>query len=200
MAEVRRLVRYLKQSKGLKLRLSGDVSEEEMTAYSDADWAEDPSDRKSSTGYICMMNGGTISWCSRKQATVARSSTESEYMALADTCQEITWLKHLASEFDVEVKVTVNSDSQSCIKAIENQKYSSRTKHIDVKYHYTREMVESKKINLEYCKSEDNVADILTKPLGGIKVVKLRSLAGLDVSMKKGCDNSGGDTLSNNQT
>lgn len=183
LVEVKRLIRYLKGSKALRLRLNSEGFENKVEIFSDADWGEDEG-RKSNSGYICKINDGTISWSCRKQQVVAASSMESEYIALAETCMEIAWLRKIAEGLDMDMprSVIVKSDSQSCISAIKNQKFSNRTKHIDVKYHFTRDQVDKGIIQLEYCPTERNVADILTKPLGKVKINTLRKAAGLDRS------------------
>jgi transposase InsO family protein len=181
MNEVKRVIRYLKGTRNLKLKLNDQERNNSMHAYSDANWAEDKLDRKSTTGYYCSINGGTISWCSRKQDVIALSSCESEYVALTETCKELVWLRAIAKGLDVEVPetTTIYTDSQSCIAMINNHKYSNRTKHIDTKYHYIREEVNSGRVKLEYCPTDVNIADLMTKPLGPTKTEALRRRAGL---------------------
>lgn len=178
--EVKRIIRYLKHTKDLKLKLSSRNCLD-LHIFSDASWAEDSIDRKSNSGYYCMLYGGAISWCSRKQDIVSLSSTESEYVALAESCKELTWIRMICKQFEIEVPNTIEvfTDSQSCIKMIKNQKFSNRTKHIDTKYHYVRHLADRNEIELKYCPTEVNIADMMTKPLGSIKIEQLRSLGGL---------------------
>lgn len=179
--EVKRVIRYLIGTQDLKLVLNEPDGEEVLHAYSDANWAEDRNDRKSNSGYFCSINGGAISWCSRKQDIVALSSAESEYVALTETCKEVTWLKELSKGFDITMMepITIYTDSQSCISMIKNQKFSNRSKHIDTRYHYIRDQVGSGYISLKYCPTAENTADLFTKPLGGIKTETLRKQVGL---------------------
>lgn len=179
--EVKRIIRYLKGTKDLKLRLSSTKHKDDFYAYSDANWAEDREDRKSNSGYYCSINGGAISWSCRKQSIVATSSTEAEFVALSETCREVVWLKKLAKELEIKVPepITVYTDSQSSMDMVENEKFSNRTKHIDTKFHYVKEAVNDKEIILEYVRTDENVADMLTKPLGTIKIEALRRLAAL---------------------
>jgi transposase InsO family protein len=181
LLEAKRIIKYLKGSRNLKLRLSHEIGNQDLHAFSDANWAEDRTDRKSNSGYLCVINGGVISWCSRKQETVATSSAESELIALTDTCKEVKWLKRIAETLKetTKEKVTVYTDSQSCIAMVKNEKYSNRTKHIDTKYHYVRELYTKREIELEYVNTEVNTADLLTKPLAGTRTTLLRKLAGL---------------------
>lgn len=182
--EVKRVIRYLSATKELKLKLSNKNNVEDIHIFTDASWAEDPSDRKSTSGYLCRLNGGTISWCSRKQDIVALSSTESEYIALTEGCKELKWTRMIAKmfkEISIPSKVTVYTDSQSSIKLITNQKFSNRSKHIDTRYHYVKQLVDDGEIELKYCQTDVNVADMMTKPLGPLKIAQLRRMIGLDV-------------------
>lgn len=94
MVELKRLIKYLKGTRHYKLKMNSG-NNEYLEIYSDADWAEDRNDRKSNSGYLCKANGGTISWCCRKQNMVAMSSTEAEYIALAETCKEAMWMRKI---------------------------------------------------------------------------------------------------------
>lgn len=179
--ELKRVIRYLKSTRNLKLRLSEKDQENKVDVFSDASWAEDKTDRKSNTGYICKFNGGTISWSSKKQCLVTLSSMESEYVALTETCKEVLWLTAVSKEFSVEMTqpIVIKTDSQSCINAIRNQKFSYRTKHIDTRYHFIRDQVNEGKIQLEYCQTDNNTADMMTKPLGSKKIMIHREAAGV---------------------
>lgn len=181
MNELKRLIKYLKSTKSFSLKLSFNNFNDIFCAYSDANFAEDRYDRKSNTGFACFMNGGLISWCCRKQDIVAQSSTEAEYVALSETCKEVIWIKQILKDFDivVEDKTKIFTDNQGCIKMIKDQKFSNRTKHIDVKYHLIKEHAEKGNIILEYCHTNSNIADMLTKPLGPLKLSKFRTNAGL---------------------
>lgn len=185
MNEVKRVVRYLKGTMKLKLKLSSALGEQQLHSYSDANWAEDRKTGKSNSGYYCSFNGGAISWSCRLQDIVALSSTEAEYVALSETCKETIWLKKLLSFFDVNIssEILVLTDSQSCMKMIKNDKFSNRTKHIGAKYHFTRELVSIREIKLRYVETDNNVADLFTKPLGSVKIKQLREQASMiDVS------------------
>lgn len=182
--ELLRVIRYLKGTRNMELRLSTVGTVGDLFAYSDANWAEDRSDRKSSSGFFVSVNGGALSWCCRKQQLVSLSTTEAEFVALSETTKELIWLKRLCKEFDIDIDETTNifTDSQSCMKIITNDGFSDRSKHIDTKYHYTRDMVERSEVELVYCPTDENIADMLTKPLGSVKLAKLRRKANLEVS------------------
>ena len=181
MMEVKRVIKYLKGTRNLKLMLNDIGGTEVLEVYSDANWAEDTDDRKSNTGYFVGFNGGTISWCCRKQDLVAMSSAGSEYIALAETCKEVLWLQEILKGFDVrtEKTTTILTDSQSCIALLKNQRFSHRTKHFDTRFHFLKDHVTKENIRLEYVPTNENTADLMTKPLGGIKTEYLRGKAGL---------------------
>jgi len=124
--EVKRVYRYLKETINKRLRL-GDSCDQEPTqliGYADANWGGDRSDRKSNTGYFLTWNGGTISWASRKQDCVALSSTESEYIAVAEATQDAIWTERLLSDLHEPTKeaTLIYEDNQSCIKLIDTEK------------------------------------------------------------------------------
>lgn len=131
---------------------------------------EIPKTRKSTTGYVIFFGGGPISWCSRKQPIVATSSTEAEYIAAADCCKEILYLKSLLEELLTEkVNVNIKVDNQSAIKLIQNGVINRKSKHIDVKYHFIHEKLKDKIITVDYCQTDKQIADLFTKPFGKIK-------------------------------
>jgi hypothetical protein len=174
--EVKRVIRYLKATKDLKLQLNDNsCANKELQAYADANWAESRSDRKSNTGFICQLNGGTVSWACRRQSCVSLSSTEAEYVALSETAQEIVWLNNLIGDLGVKTDgaIRIFDDNQSCIKMSEGSKFSNRTKHIDTKYHFIKDLKDKEKIKVEYVCTEDNIADIMTKALSGERIKHL---------------------------
>lgn len=181
MNEVKRVARYLSGTKEAKLRLSASDGPAKWHAYSDADWGEDPHDRKSHSGVYCSVNGGAIMWSCKKQEIVALSSAEAEYVALSETCKEMVWLSRVGEEFGIQRRepIRIFTDSQSAMAMITNQGFSHRTKHIDTKFHFVKDLVEKKIVELRYHPTETNVADMMTKPLGGNKIRQLRELAGL---------------------
>lgn len=170
--EVKRVLRYLKGTKSVKLKLNTNSEMNQLIGYADANWAENRTDRKSNSGYLFKLFGGPISWACRKQACVSLSSTEAEYVALAEACQEGVWLIRLLKDLQHQSQLPVKmyEDNQSCIKMVQNRKFSNRTKHIDTKYHYANEMYEKGIFIFEYCPTEDMLADIMTKPVRDIKL------------------------------
>ena len=139
--EAKRVGRYLKDTKDYMLQLGQRHGHKELVGYADADWVEDTSDRKSNSGYVFQLHGSTISWGFRKQTCVSLSSTEDEHIALAEATQEGIWLRRLIEDFNgkkIEEKIVIYEDNQSCIKLIDNKKFSKRTKHIVTKFHFIR--------------------------------------------------------------
>lgn len=134
--------------------------------YCDADYAGDIDTRRSTTGYIFLLHGGVICWSSRLQPTIAASTTEAEYMAASAGTKEALWLRKLLPEFGINVEtIEMYDDSQGALQLLKHPIASSRSKHIDVLHHFTRERVARKEVNFTYVQSSDQLADIMTKPL-----------------------------------
>ena len=138
-----------------------------LSAFSDADWAGDPNDRKSTTGFVILLNGAPISWCSKKQNAVSRSSTEAEYRSMADTTSEIQWLIHLLQDLHVELAAVpvLHCDNISAISLATNPIHHSKLKHIEVDVHFTRDRVKAGSLRLQFVTSKEQLVDIFTKGL-----------------------------------
>jgi len=148
-------------------------SEDKLQAFTDSDWARDVDDRKSCTGNVIMLAGGPISWRSKKQASVALSTMEAEYAALAEVSREVVYLKRLLSyigfEKYIQPPIHIYCDNQSAIELSKNAVLHKRSKHIDTSFHFTRELVDKKEIKVIYLRTDQMLSDILTKPLPKIK-------------------------------
>ena len=179
LTESLRVVKYLITSKQLKLRLSNCC--QEITAYTDADYAGDRTDYKSRSGFTCFVNGGLIEWMSRKQTAFASSSTEAEYYALCETAKEVVYLKKILAEFDIKTASPVNifCDNQSTLAMLHGEKFSRTTKHMAVKFHYLKDILERQIINVSYVPTTKNISDLLTKPLPRHSIEKFRKMIGL---------------------
>lgn len=167
----KRVLRYLKATIDAKLQYSMEAPSN-FSAFCDADWASNIDDRRSCSGYVFMSQGGGISWSSRRQPTIALSTTEAEYMALSSTVQEFSWLNQFESQFNFGGEcqpIRIFCDNTSALDLAKTTGYSARTKHIDVRHHYLREHIESGRINLVHIPTEEMVADVLTKPLNSKK-------------------------------
>jgi hypothetical protein len=178
-AAVKRIMRYLKGTLDLKLCLGGkDIS---LKGYCDADWGGDLDTRRSTTGYVFFFGVGSISWNSKRQPTVALSTTEAEYMATTQAAKEAIWLRQLLADIGCmhEMTTTIMSDNQGSIALAKNPKHHSRTKHIDVQHHFIREKVDMEVIELKYCPTQFMVADVLTKALAKDRHEMLREGMGI---------------------
>ena len=152
----------------------------------DADYAADGDNRRSISGFICMVHGNIISWFSKQQSIVAQSTTEAEYVAMADGLKDALYLKHIHDEIlGQDIKIMVLEDNQGAIELLKNKKISSRTKHIDVRTHFIRDLYDSGLIDIEYCPSAENLADGLTKPLAlaPFNQIFLRLLSSGDIEL-----------------
>uniref|UniRef100_A0A5S6QQI6 Reverse transcriptase Ty1/copia-type domain-containing protein n=1 Tax=Trichuris muris TaxID=70415 RepID=A0A5S6QQI6_TRIMR len=163
---VKHVLRCLAGTKYMKLYVSA-TSEPILQGYVDADWAGDKADRKSTSGFMFHLGGSTISWFTRKQTSVALSSTEADYVAMAEACKELLWLRQLLEDFGIPQKsaTTIFEDNQGCIRLIDSEKLNDRTKHISVRYHLLKDLRERHIIEVKYCPSHQMMADALTKPV-----------------------------------
>lgn len=163
------VLRYLYTTRSLRLGL-GTASQQKLHGFSDSDWASTSEDRRSTTGWVYRYAGGVISWKSRRQPTVALSSTEGEYMAMTDAAKEAIWLKGLSQDLGIDEGVTrlfYDNQGAGCLSTGEG--LMQRTKHIDVKHHFIRDCIASKKIDVSHVPTADMLADVFTKPLGRVK-------------------------------
>jgi Reverse transcriptase (RNA-dependent DNA polymerase) len=160
------VLRYLAGTKDYGLNFGQAGSNKELLGYCDSDYAGDLDTRRSTTGYVFVLNGGAISWSSRRQQTVAASTTEAEYMAAAAATKEALWLRKLIYDLKRAVStIIIRADNQGAIKLLKNPITSLRSKHIDVIYHFARERVARKEVAFDYVKTEHMIADNLTKPV-----------------------------------
>jgi len=168
---VLRVLRYLKGTTDYAITYGKSVG---LQGYCDADYAGDITDRHSTTGHLFTLNGGPVTWSSTKQRCIATSTTESEYIALAEAGKQGYWLRGLLKELQRtrylsnKLATPIFSDNQACIAIAQDPASHRRTKHIDVRYHYIRELIAYGKATVDYIPTEAMVADILTKALGNI--------------------------------
>lgn len=178
LAYAKRILRYLKSTKNFGLKFMKEENSD-IEGFVDADWANN-FDRKSFTGYCFMLSGSLISWCSRKQKNVTLSSTESEYVAISECCKELFYLRNLQYEITKRIYiVNLYNDSQSAQKLLKNSAFHCRTKHVDVRYHYCREMFNDKVFDIIYKSTSEMPADIFTKGLNSSKHYKFLKLMGI---------------------
>ena len=177
---VKRILRYLQGTRNHGLVFTaGD--QDMLLGFSDSDWAGDIVTRRSTSGYVFKLGQSTISWSSKRQQTVAKSSTEAEYVALAMATQEVVWLRRLLSDLgiDTSAPTELREDNQGAIDLSKNPKHHGRTKHIDVSHHFTRERIAMNEIDVKYVPSNQNLADVMTKPLPRVPFEKFRDELGV---------------------
>jgi hypothetical protein len=191
---VRRILRYIKHTLHCGIFYEA-KNQLQVHGYTDADWVGNVSDRRSTNGFLFSFGSGAVSWSSKKQPTVALSSTEAEYRGAAIAACEVVWLQKLLSDLGllVNAPVVIYCDNISSILLANNPVYHARTKHIEVHYHFIREKVLAKKIDLIHVSTEDQVVDIFTKALGTDKLKKFRKMLGVlevDLSLRGSVENS----------
>lgn len=172
---VRRIFAYLvgTVSTGIEYRDGGSMSE--LVGFSDADYAGDVDTRRSTTGFVFCLADGAVTWSSQRQKMVTLSTTEAEYVAACAAAKESVWLRKLLSDIGhpCTKETVLYVDNESAIQLVKNPVYHKRTKHIDVRFHYTRERVENKEIIVTRIDSENQRADIFTKALHRDRFLKL---------------------------
>ena len=181
MEGVKRILRYVKGTINYGLCYNAKDDSCILAGYADADWAGDNDTRHSTSGYIFQLYNNTVSWCSKKQNTVAKSTTEAEYVALSFATQEVIWLRRLLENIGMKAEgpSTIFEDNNGAIELSKNPKFHNRTKHIDVAHHFVREQVALNNVSVKYCSTQNMLADGMTKGLTKDTFQKLRSLLGV---------------------
>ena len=168
----KRTLAYLKGTIDKVLTLGQLGNENSLIGYCDADYAGDMETRRSTTGYCFKLLGSTISWTSIRQSTVATSTCEAEYMALAEAAKEAIWLSRMLQELGFiknNQSTQLYCDNQGALALAGNPAHHKRSKHIDIRYHYIREMMDNGHITIHHVGTNDQAADMLTKPLKDVK-------------------------------
>ena len=176
---VKWIFRYLRRTS--KLCLSFGREKLVLEGYTDADMAGDLDGRKSTSGYLFTFAGGVVSWQSKLQKCVALSTTEAEYIAVTEAGKELVWIKTFFKELGMQQdEYVVYCDSQSAIDLSKNATYHSRTKHIEVRYHWIRNATEEKRFKLKKIHTDKNAADMMTKVIPKQKMEFCSMLAGME--------------------
>lgn len=181
---LKRVLRYIRGTLDLGLIFKGNNEEPVMEAYCDADWANDPVDRRSLTGYVFRVYGCTVGWLTRKQPTVSLSSTEAELVALNVAVCHGIWMERLLRDLGTKLDgpVTYYEDNQSTMRVAEDERDVGRMKHIDVKYRFVREQIQRGGVVVRYKPTGEQLADIMTKGLPAGVFQKHRGCLGLAAS------------------
>ena len=178
---LREILRYLAGTVDYGLRYYA-TGQSEIVDYSDSDWAGDKSDRKSTSGFVFLFAGGALSWKSKKQTVVARSTAEAEIVALDLAAREALWYRKLAAELQLDKsakEITIHEDNEAAIAISAKHRRTPRTKHIDIQYFAVCDDVALKKIKISPVASEENISDVFTKPLEKTKFTKFRKMMGV---------------------
>ncbi|MCO5593130.1 hypothetical protein L7F22_047136 [Adiantum nelumboides] len=169
----KRVLRYLNHTKNYGICYSRSQSGSPLMplllGWSDSNWGGNLDSRRSTSGFLFMLAGGAISWSSKRQMAVILSSAEAEFVAVAQATKEGMWIQMLLTELNMIPQPSLITFQVSCIYLARNPKHSEKTKHMDLKYHFIREMVEEKKLFLEHTSTEDMWTDFLTKPLSVLR-------------------------------
>jgi hypothetical protein len=181
---IKRILRYLKNTLSYGLLIKPTPSSQ-LFAFFDADWASCPDDRKSTSGYCIFLGRNLLSWTVKTQPTVSRSSTESEYKALANTTAELFWIQSLLKELGIFLSAApiLHCDNIGATYLTSNPIFHARTKHIEIDYHFVRDRVAQKSLIVKFLSGKDQLADILTKPLASTRFTHLR--ANLNVCLQQ---------------
>ena len=148
--------------------------------FSDADWAGNTDDRKSTSGGCFYLGNNLVSWHSKKQNSISLSTAEAEYIAAGSCCAQLLWMKQMLKDYEFDLDtLTVFCDNTSAINISKNLVQHSRTKHIDIRHHFIRELVENITLVLEYIETEKQIADIFTKALDSVRFDSLRKSLGV---------------------
>jgi len=176
---VKRIIRYIKGTLDLGIWYPMGTTLD-IIGYSDADWAGSADDRKSTSGACFYLGHCLVAWHSKKQNCIALSTAEAEYISAGSCSTQLLWMKSVLSDFRVPVtSVSILCDNTSAINISKNPVLHSRTKHIELRYHFLRELVESSILQISYISTEDQLADILTKPLDQKRFIHLRKAIGM---------------------
>lgn len=177
---VKKILKYIKETKEFGLYYSK-LKNNIVEGYSDSDYATDTDTRRSTSGYVFMKNGAAITWASQRQQSIALSTTEAEFMAACSATKEALWIKRLLCDISIYSQNTIclNVDNQSAISVIKNIDFHKRCKHIDVKYKFIKEKYREKEIDLKYLCTNEQCADIFTKPLPRVRFQYLRNKIGV---------------------
>jgi len=176
----KRVLRYLQHTKDMGIIYSVN-GKNVVTGYVDADHAGDIATRKSTTGYLYLLNGGPISWASRKQAVVATSTVEAEYLAASEAAKDAIHLTYLMEELRFKPKnpIMLYEDNQSCLAIVKNDSFSARTKHLDIHARFLQDIVRNNRLDMTYVATDKNVSDLLTKPIPRDAFERLRRAMGI---------------------
>jgi hypothetical protein len=187
---IKGLLRYIRSTIAQKLRF-GLSKHRQLVLYSDADWTTDRTDRKSVSGNVALLYRGPIIWKSTKQTSVATSSTESEYIAMSQCGKSSQWIAQVIRDMGYPQYISkdpktvdIRGDNQGALALVKNPHLHERSKHIDISYHFIRDLAEKARISVAYIPTGDMAADGLTKPLARVAFERFKGMLGLAESSR----------------
>eukprot|EP00253_Pinus_taeda_P033245 PITA_33245 len=187
MEESKRILRYVRGT--IQFGIHYNAKETPLlVGFTDSDWAGDPDDRKSTAGYVFTLGSGPITWACKKQAAISLSSAEAEYRGAVEASKEALWLRQILSElgFEQQHPTTLWCDNQSAIQLCKDPVQHQRRKHIELHMHFIRKLIHDHVLEVQYCSTDDQVADIFTKALTEAMFTKLRYMLGVQEVVTKG--------------
>ncbi|GJS16661.1 zinc finger, CCHC-type containing protein [Tanacetum coccineum] len=178
---IQRVLKYLKKTMNYKLTYIGYPSV--LEGYTDASWISNSEDNSSTSGWVFLLSGGAISWASKKQTCITGSTMESEFMALAAAGKEAEWLRNLILEIPLWFKpiapISIRCDSDATLAKSYSQMYNGKSRHLGARHSMIRELITNEVISIEFVRSQQNLADHLTKGLARDVVIKSTEGMGL---------------------
>ncbi|KAF7130877.1 hypothetical protein RHSIM_Rhsim10G0166500 [Rhododendron simsii] len=176
-AAAKRILHYLQGTKKLGIKYTKE-KDSKLIGYTDSDWAGSIDDRKSTFGQVFCLGTKIISWSSKKQRTIALSSAEAEYIAATDAACEAIWLRRILSDMEhkEEGPTVIYCDNMSAIAMSKNSVFHGRTKHIELRHHFIRDLVQNGEIQLEFVNTKEQLADIITKAVAADKFSQFQEI------------------------
>lgn len=171
-----RVLRYISKQPDLGITFTRSAGKPKLEAYTDADFAADPSTNRSTSGSLILLTSGPISWRSHLQREVVLSTTEAEYLAATETCRQLQWTKSLLQELNISNQIEgaectkLHVDNKSAISLIKNHDNHKRSKHISLRNSYCREQYQKGSIEVSYVPSSNQLADALTKVKSAVSI------------------------------
>ncbi|BET03511.1 Hydra magnipapillata [Nesidiocoris tenuis] len=179
-SSVKKIFKYVKGTLSYGLLYRRDHNPAILEAFCDADYAGDHLTRRSTTGALCLYAGAAITWISHKQKSVVLSTTEAEFIAASEGAKEVIWANRLLKEMtQLKGKPTMRIDNASALKLVKYPEFHWRTKHIEIRHYFVWEKYQEGALDVEHIEGENQIADILTKPLRKVRFATLRSKLGV---------------------
>ena len=180
LVAAKRVIRYLKGTQSFGVKFTK-VDNCRLQGFADSDWAGSVKDMRSTSGFCFTLGSGCFTWSSKKQEVVAQSAAEAEFLAATAAANHAIWLRKLMQDLEMEVEgpTEILVDNQAALAISQNPVFHGRTKHFKIKFYYLREVQQEGEVKLLHCKTEDQVADVFTKPLQASRLELLKKKAGM---------------------